>query len=138
MNTCKHLKLFIISDILSAYLTYCKGGYSVSYGRLLNSRGGRQEAATASRHGDASSQREEDARVQDWGIVAYQPERATEVPCRAAQQENRSTLNSSATPRLYARRFSGHKHITLSGVTLSQLSHANLLSARCYRLACLL
>ena len=98
------LQFTSISDILSAYLTYCKGGYSVSYGRLLNSRGGSTKAQATSRHGGAALEREEAAGLQSSRLMAYQPERATGMDGEAEQQTRREQVNAGyflpAAPRL--------------------------------------
>ena len=91
------LQFTSIPVILSAYLTYCKGGYSVSYGRLLNSRGGSTKAQATSRHGGAALEREEAARVQSSRLVAYQSERATGMDGKAEQQREVTTLAISAS-----------------------------------------
>ncbi len=95
--TDNNLQFTSIPVILSAYLTYCKGGYNVSYGRLLNSRGGSTKAQATSRHGGAALEREEAARVQSSRFMAYQSERATGMDGKAEQQREVTTLAISAS-----------------------------------------
>jgi hypothetical protein len=95
------LQFTLIHDTMSAYLTYCKGGYSVSYGRLLNSRGGSTKAQATSRHGGTALEREEAAGLQSSRFVAYQSERATGMDGKAEQQREVTTLAiSPVAPRL--------------------------------------
>lgn len=86
------LQFTSISDILSAYLEYAEGGHSVSYGRLLDSRGGSTEAQVTSRHCSAALEREEATGLQSSRLMAYQSKRATGLDGEAEQQREVTAL----------------------------------------------
>lgn len=126
--------------IIPTYLNYVKGGYSDPDGRLVNDKGGSREVEVVGRGCEAIAEKQATSRLYCSRLMARQAGGLERVPRATIQLTRRevNTLTSVSSTETTINECQAARWLSCADATLSQLSHANLLSARCYGLACLL